>query len=61
MKVYNFNFEEELIAKVDNVIKKSNNKFRHRTHFVILAMQDMIKREGDGKDGKEGVLGKPKR
>lgn len=50
--LYNFNMDKELIDKVDEVIAKSNNKYKDRTQFVILAIQDLIKKEvsEDGND-----------
>jgi len=45
MKLYNFNFEEELIKQIDKAVSKSNNQYRDRTHFIILAIQEKLKKE----------------
>lgn len=47
MKLYNFNMEEELIQQMDNVIVNSNSKYKDRTQFIIIAIQNQIKNEND--------------
>lgn len=37
--------EEELIEQIDKVIENSNNRYKDRTQFVIIAIQDKIKKE----------------
>ena len=45
VKLHNFNSDEELISQVDVAIANSKNKFKDRTHFVVLALQEKIERE----------------
>lgn len=45
VKLYNFNLDEEIISQVDVAIANSKNKFKDRTHFVVLALQEKIERE----------------
>ena len=45
MKLYSFNMKEGLIDQVDKVIESSNNRYKDRTQFVIIAIQELIKKE----------------
>ena len=44
-RLFNFNFEEELFVEVDKVIADSKGKFRDRTQFVWLAIQEKLHKE----------------
>lgn len=44
-KLTNFYIDEELINNVDDIISKSNNKYKDRTQFIVLAIQEKINNE----------------
>ena len=41
----NFMCDDELISTIDEFIKLSNNKYKDRTQFIIISMQDLLARE----------------
>lgn len=43
----NFYIEDELKDKIDEFVSKSNNKYKDRTQFMILAIQEKLN-EGKG-------------
>jgi len=49
-KLFNFNLEETLIKEVDKIISKSKNKYKDRTQFVILAIQQKLEKEENAKN-----------
>lgn len=44
-KLFNFNFDEDLIEKIDRLVAASNNLYRDRTHFIILKLQEAVEKE----------------
>lgn len=44
-KPLNITTDEKVIADMDKVIQKSNGKYRNRSHFAELAIQEKIKKE----------------
>ena len=45
IKQFAFNAEKSFIRKVDDFVKKNNNKYKDRTQLIILALEDKIKNE----------------
>lgn len=45
-KLFNFNCGEELIKKIDGIVDDSKNKYKDRTQFLILAIQEKLVKEG---------------
>ncbi len=39
----NFYIDEELKKEIDKCVSKSNNKYKDRTHFMILAIQEKLR------------------
>ena len=37
--------DEELIEQVDEKIKNSKDKYKDRTHFIILAIREKVNKE----------------
>jgi len=50
LKQYAFNSEEQLIEEIDTVVKDSKSKYKDRTQFIILAIQEKLEREKNEKD-----------
>jgi len=44
-RLFNFQCDEELIKLIEEVIDRSNNQYKDKTHFIILALQEKIERE----------------
>lgn len=50
LKLVNFKIDDELVQKIDSVVQQSNNKYRDRTHFLILAAQKLLEEEAKLKE-----------
>lgn len=46
-RLFSFNIDEELINQVDNTISNSKSRYKDRTQFIILAIQEKLKKEVD--------------
>ena len=44
IKQYGFNVDDSLMKKVDDIVKK-NNKYKDRTQFIVLAIENLCSSE----------------
>ena len=49
-KLINFWCDIELIKKIDLTVLSSKEKYKDRTHFLILAIQEKLEKENKGVD-----------
>lgn len=45
LKQYAFNCDSELIKRIDTMIGKSKYRYKDRTQFIILAIEEKLNKE----------------